>query len=190
MNVWIPPTRGGKSFVTSSVRGTSIGEGRTPTILPGSPRDATMWAAVRTRADLARSGHPGRAAWGCADQAHLTPSAGATRLCYESVPGWGPGDEGVGAVRIERYPDVDLRHVARPTRCRPTTGRTARRVSASTPTCSSRSPRRRRGPALTYCGACRIREDCLAWALKNGERYGVWGGLTEQQRRRITRQVA
>jgi hypothetical protein len=31
---------------------------------------------------------------------------------------------------------------------------------------------------------------CLAWALKNGERYGVWGGLTEQQRRRLVRFVA
>ena len=30
---------------------------------------------------------------------------------------------------------------------------------------------------------------CLAWALRNGERYGVWGGLTEQQRRRIARYV-
>ena len=39
------------------------------------------------------------------------------------------------------------------------------------------------GPALAYCGGCQRREHCLAWALKNGERYGVWGGLTEQQRR-------
>jgi WhiB family transcriptional regulator, redox-sensing transcriptional regulator len=46
------------------------------------------------------------------------------------------------------------------------------------------------GPALTYCGSCRIREECLAWALKTGERYGVWGGMTEQQRRRIARRVA
>jgi WhiB family redox-sensing transcriptional regulator len=46
------------------------------------------------------------------------------------------------------------------------------------------------GPALTYCGSCRIREECLSWALKNGERYGVWGGMTEQQRRRIQRRVA
>lgn len=46
------------------------------------------------------------------------------------------------------------------------------------------------GPALAYCAVCTIREMCLAWALKNGERYGVWGGLTEQQRRRITRYVA
>jgi WhiB family redox-sensing transcriptional regulator len=46
------------------------------------------------------------------------------------------------------------------------------------------------GLALSYCGACSIREMCLAWALKNRERYGVWGGLTEQQRRRLQRHVA
>ena len=46
------------------------------------------------------------------------------------------------------------------------------------------------GPALAFCSACTIRSECLSWALKNGERYGVWGGLTEQQRRRLTRQVA
>lgn len=46
------------------------------------------------------------------------------------------------------------------------------------------------GVALAYCKGCKIREMCLAWALKNGERYGVWGGLTEQQRRRLNRYVA
>lgn len=46
------------------------------------------------------------------------------------------------------------------------------------------------GPALAFCNSCGIRVECLAWALKNGERYGVWGGLTEQQRRRLARQVA
>ena len=45
-------------------------------------------------------------------------------------------------------------------------------------------------PALAHCTGCGIREECLAWALKNGERYGVWGGTTEQERRRITRHVA
>jgi WhiB family transcriptional regulator, redox-sensing transcriptional regulator len=46
------------------------------------------------------------------------------------------------------------------------------------------------GLALSYCGLCPVRETCLAWAVYNGERYGVWGGTTEQQRRRIIRQVA
>jgi WhiB family redox-sensing transcriptional regulator len=46
------------------------------------------------------------------------------------------------------------------------------------------------GPALAYCSVCGIRGTCLAWALRNGERYGVWGGMTEQQRRRVVRFVA
>jgi WhiB family transcriptional regulator, redox-sensing transcriptional regulator len=46
------------------------------------------------------------------------------------------------------------------------------------------------GPALAFCTVCPIQRDCLAWALKNGERYGVWGGTTEQQRRRLQRRVA
>jgi WhiB family transcriptional regulator, redox-sensing transcriptional regulator len=46
------------------------------------------------------------------------------------------------------------------------------------------------GLALSYCGVCRVRELCLTWAVRNGERYGVWGGTTEQQRRRLIRHVA
>ena len=46
------------------------------------------------------------------------------------------------------------------------------------------------GLALSYCGVCQVREVCLAWAVRNGERYGVWGGTTEQQRRRLIRHVA
>src|SRR5438309_2286144 len=46
------------------------------------------------------------------------------------------------------------------------------------------------GLALSYCGICQVREVCLAWAVQNGERYGVWGGTTEQQRRRLIRHVA
>ena len=46
------------------------------------------------------------------------------------------------------------------------------------------------GLALSYCALCQVREVCLAWAVRNGERYGVWGGTTEQQRRRLIRQVA
>jgi WhiB family transcriptional regulator, redox-sensing transcriptional regulator len=46
------------------------------------------------------------------------------------------------------------------------------------------------GLALSCCSVCEVRDMCLAWAVRNGERYGVWGGTTEQQRRRLIRRVA
>jgi WhiB family transcriptional regulator, redox-sensing transcriptional regulator len=46
------------------------------------------------------------------------------------------------------------------------------------------------GLALSYCSICTVKDLCLAWALQNGERYGVWGGTTEQERRRLNRSIA
>jgi WhiB family redox-sensing transcriptional regulator len=43
-------------------------------------------------------------------------------------------------------------------------------------------------PALAYCADCRVRETCLGWALQNREKFGVWGGTTAAQRRRIFKQ--
>ena len=37
--------------------------------------------------------------------------------------------------------------------------------------------------AKQVCAGCFVREDCLAYALEHGERFGVWGGLSERQRR-------
>jgi WhiB family redox-sensing transcriptional regulator len=44
--------------------------------------------------------------------------------------------------------------------------------------------------ALNVCRACPVREECLAWALETRERFGVWGGTTERQRRSILRRSA
>lgn len=48
------------------------------------------------------------------------------------------------------------------------------------------------GPALLrieeakkVCRRCNIREACLTWALENGQDYGVWGGLSEDERRAL-----
>ena len=45
-------------------------------------------------------------------------------------------------------------------------------------------------PAKRICAACPVRQLCLDTALRNGERYGVWGGLTERERIRLRRRRA
>jgi WhiB family redox-sensing transcriptional regulator len=41
--------------------------------------------------------------------------------------------------------------------------------------------------AKEVCRGCVVREDCLEFALENGEKFGIWGGLSERERRRIRR---
>ena len=41
--------------------------------------------------------------------------------------------------------------------------------------------------AKAVCRACVVREDCLEYALVNGEKFGIWGGLSERERRRLRR---
>jgi len=37
------------------------------------------------------------------------------------------------------------------------------------------------------CGGCRVRTECLADALDNRIEFGVWGGMTERERRALLR---
>jgi WhiB family transcriptional regulator, redox-sensing transcriptional regulator len=41
--------------------------------------------------------------------------------------------------------------------------------------------------AKRICGRCDVRGDCLQYALDNEERFGIWGGLSERERRRFKR---
>ena len=41
--------------------------------------------------------------------------------------------------------------------------------------------------AKALCKSCPVKADCLAYALKHDERFGVWGGLSERERRKLTR---
>jgi hypothetical protein len=39
-----------------------------------------------------------------------------------------------------------------------------------------------RAAAMARCGVCPVRRSCLAFALSEGEDYGIWGGTTDTQR--------
>lgn len=43
--------------------------------------------------------------------------------------------------------------------------------------------------ALKLCGRCPVKEECLSYALEHDVDFGVWGGLTERQRRAYQRRV-
>lgn len=42
--------------------------------------------------------------------------------------------------------------------------------------------------AKEVCRGCPVKEECLEFALQNVEKFGIWGGLSERERRRIRRQ--
>ena len=41
--------------------------------------------------------------------------------------------------------------------------------------------------AATVCAICPVREECLDHALATNERFGMWGGVPERQRRAVAR---
>lgn len=43
--------------------------------------------------------------------------------------------------------------------------------------------------AKRICRACGVRDECLEFALANDERFGIWGGLSERERRRLKKQI-
>lgn len=43
--------------------------------------------------------------------------------------------------------------------------------------------------AKGVCATCPIRIPCLEWALDNHEKFGIWGGTSERERRRINHRV-
>ena len=41
--------------------------------------------------------------------------------------------------------------------------------------------------AKRICTGCEVRDECLEYALAHDERFGIWGGLSERERRRLKR---
>jgi WhiB family transcriptional regulator, redox-sensing transcriptional regulator len=44
--------------------------------------------------------------------------------------------------------------------------------------------------AKSVCRGCEVRLECLEYALGHGEKFGIWGGLSERERRRVRRERA
>ena len=42
----------------------------------------------------------------------------------------------------------------------------------------------------SICRACPVRIDCLNYAMRRNEKYGIWGGTSENQRRRLRKSIA
>ena len=43
--------------------------------------------------------------------------------------------------------------------------------------------------AKRVCLSCEVRVECLDYALANDERFGIWGGLSERERRRVKKRA-
>lgn len=39
--------------------------------------------------------------------------------------------------------------------------------------------------AKRVCASCEVRVECLEYALMHDERFGIWGGLSERERRKL-----
>jgi WhiB family redox-sensing transcriptional regulator len=43
--------------------------------------------------------------------------------------------------------------------------------------------------AKKICTSCEVRAQCLEYALANDERFGIWGGLSERERRKLRKRA-
>ena len=43
--------------------------------------------------------------------------------------------------------------------------------------------------AKKVCVGCEVRAECLEYALEHDERFGIWGGLSERERRKFKKDV-
>ena len=43
--------------------------------------------------------------------------------------------------------------------------------------------------AKRICSSCEVASECLDYALANDERFGIWGGLSERERRKLRKRA-
>lgn len=44
--------------------------------------------------------------------------------------------------------------------------------------------------AKRVCFGCEVRVECLEYAIDNGDKFGIWGGMSERERREVRRERA
>jgi WhiB family transcriptional regulator, redox-sensing transcriptional regulator len=44
--------------------------------------------------------------------------------------------------------------------------------------------------AKKVCLSCEVRTECLEYALEHDERFGIWGGMSERERRKLKKRVS
>ena len=44
--------------------------------------------------------------------------------------------------------------------------------------------------AKRVCQTCPVQAECLSYALANDERFGIWGGMSERERRQFKRRAS
>ena len=76
------------------------------------------------------------------------------------------------------YSDLMAMYLGSTRRCarKPIRRRSSRKRGAST------------RDAKRVCAKCEVREQCLKWAIDHDERFGIWGGMSERERRRYKRE--
>ena len=43
--------------------------------------------------------------------------------------------------------------------------------------------------AKKVCVGCEVRQECLEYALEHDDRFGIWGGLSERERRKLKKRA-
>jgi WhiB family redox-sensing transcriptional regulator len=43
--------------------------------------------------------------------------------------------------------------------------------------------------AKRICQGCEVKDECLEYALAHDERFGIWGGLSERERRKLKKRA-
>lgn len=166
-------------------------------------KPAEMLRAER-RNNLGRQGvvrstkHRGGASAPVVPDVHVAPATPAARVTQATVPdNWFSeprrAEQGViktGANNQYRYPDNQIPTPRATEDDDPLAWQRDALCSQTDPEAFFPEKGGSTRDAKRVCISCDVRDQCLQYALENDERFGIWGGKSERERRKLKRQVA